>query len=427
MNDNDTLKYRKLKYDDIKDVIEKLKDPNNITRSYLTELFSNRQGKRDDNGKIEVLPARFRCTDYFDLPAGVLENQPQAIKDTTLGIFIFNSLVINNAFHGKVSYQNAPLNDKNRDDLIDKIGLFILRDQISVQEFAVFCNAIVWLGYQNELFMPGVSLELVIPNKEIAKLKVKLLSEHKHLTERKVMSNVEVAEYADKIEKPLIDKAKELSENNYAGKLFDLGKPTIKNQYKNSNITNGPIMDPTTGKYKINVNSYNEGINDWNFDVLANKSVIASYSRGVNTQVGGTYAKYVGILMQTVVAGPKGSDCHTTGYLDFLVTKFNKSTIEFNYAITPDSGGKEVVLTDTMLNGLVGKRIKMRSPIFCKNPKCLCNHCIGDRTYALGIKNIGLTGNIPFDSQKNISMKAAHDISVKPYNANVEEFIAFEK
>ena len=426
MNDNDTLKYNKLKFDDIKDVIEHLKDPKNISRSYLTELFSNRQGNRDDNGRIEVLPARYRCTDYFDLPANTLICQPNEVKDTTLGIFVFNSLCINNAFGGKVGYVNAALNDKNREDLIDKIGAAILKDQLSVKEFAEFINAVVWLGYQNELFMPGISLDLIVPNKEIAKLKLKLLNEHKHLTERKAMTNVEVAEYADKIEKPLLAKAKEISENNYAGKLFELGKPTIGNQYKNSNITNGPIQDPTTGKYKINTNSYNEGINDWNFDVLANKSLMASYCRGVNTQVGGTYAKYVGILMQTVKAGPRGSDCHTKGYLDFEVTKFNKSTIEFNYAII-DGGDKEVILTEQILNGLVGKRIKMRSPIFCKNPNYLCNHCIGERTYLLGITNIGLTGNIPFDTQKNISMKAAHDVTVKAYDANVEDFVVFEK
>ena len=84
MNDNDILKYVKRDYNDIKDIILFLANPDNITRSSLTELFSNKAAKQDPaTGEIVVTPPKYRVTDYFDLPAGILPNQKTEIKDTT--------------------------------------------------------------------------------------------------------------------------------------------------------------------------------------------------------------------------------------------------------------------------------------------------------------------------------------------------------
>jgi hypothetical protein len=72
---------------------------------------------------------------------------------------------------------------------------------------------------------------------------------------------------------------------------------------------------------------------------------------------------------------------------------------------------------------VIGKIIKMRSPIFCKSKQYLCNHCIGNRSYILGIKNLGLTGNIPLDSQKLKSMKSVHDVSIHTVSVDLNTYI----
>lgn len=424
MNDNDILKYVKHDFNTIKDDVLFLANPENITRSSLTRLFSNCGTKQDPVTKeITVIPAKYRITDFFDLPANILPNQPNPIKDTTFGIFIFNSFIIAHAFGDKLAYMNVAFNDDNMDKLLSTLADLIVKKIITVPEFGKFCNTLVWLGYQTELFMPGISEALIIPNKEVTELKVKLLNEHPELTEKRTMSAVETGEYVDKIEKPLLNEAANIRKNNYAGRIYDLGKPSFGNNYKNNNITNGPMFDPSTGDYKINTNSFNEGIDDWNFDILANKTMMGSYNRGVNTQIGGTYAKYVGIMMQALVTGPKDSDCGTKDYINFEVTSKNYKTIEYNYALI---NGKEIELTMDVLKSLIGKTIKMRSPIFCKSKKYICNHCIGNRSYIMGIKNLGLTGNIPLDAQKLKSMKSIHNASLKTFPIKLEKYISVD-
>lgn len=424
MNDNDILKYVKHNFEDIKDDVLFLANPENITRSSLTRLFSNQGTKQDPVTKeISIVPAKYKCTDYFDLPANILPNQTEPIKDTTFGIFIFNSFILCQAFGGKLAYINIAITDKKLETLESNIAKLIIDKKITIDEFGTFCNTLVWLGYQTELFMPGISLNLIIPNDDVMKMKKQLFKEHPELIEHKTVNSVAVGEYHDKIEVPLLKEAEKIRENDYSGRLYDLDKPSFSNNYKNNNITNGPLPDPSTGGYKINENSFNEGVNAWNFDILANKSMIASYSRGVNTQIGGTYAKYVGIMMQTVVAGEKGSDCGTKGYLDFRVTKENKKSIEFDYALI---NGKEIELTMDILNQLVGKTIKIRSPLFCKDKRYLCNKCLGNRSYYLGLKNIGLSGNIPLDAEKNKSMKKMHNMAIKTVQININDYINVE-
>lgn len=410
MNDNDILIYKKYNYEDIKDIVEFLADPKNITRTSLTSLFSNKGTKQDPNtGEITVIPPKYRITDYFDLPAKILPNQPNEVKDTTLGIFIFNSYVIYQAFGDKIAYINESMNEKWCGKLQNELAKKIISKELPIQSYAKFADYAVWLGYQNEIVMPGMSIDLIVPSKEISDMKKKLIKENEQLAERKVVDVTTVAEYHDKIEQPLLDKAEEIRDNNYAGRIYEMKKPSFGNNYKNRSITNGAMFDPVTGKYKINTKSFNEGIDDWNFDVLANKCMVASYNRGVNTQIGGTYAKYVGIMMQTVRAGPKGSDCGSKNYVQFQVTKDNKDIIVSSYVLTAKG---EVLVTDSVANQLVGKTVSLRSPLFCKHPQYLCNKCIGNRFYDLGIENIGLTTNVPLDSQKNKSMKSMHDVSV---------------
>ena len=427
MNDNDILVYKKHDYNAVKEIVEKLSDPKKITKALLTDIFSNRMSKQDPVTKeITVIPPKFRITDYFDLPAKILPNQPNAVPDTTLGIFLFNSFVLCQSFGSKIPYINKTLDEKAIGGLQNKLSKMILSKEITVDQYAKFTNNSVWLGYLNELVMPGMSVELIVPDKNLMKYKDKLLKENPELTEKKVVDLVTVAEYHDKIEKPLLDEANKIKDTNYAGRIYEMKKPSFSNNYKNKSITNGAMFDPVTGKYKINTNSFNDGVDDWNFDMLANKCMVASYNRGVNTQIGGTYAKYVGIMMQTVKAGPKGSDCGSKNYVKFRVTKDNAEIIVNSYGLFEENGKKvEKEITDEIAQKLVGKVVSLRSPLFCKNPHYLCNKCIGNRFYNLGIENIGLTTNVPLDAQKLKSLKSMHDISVKTTQIEPSEFIEF--
>lgn len=415
--------YRKLEWEQVKDDILKLANPENVTRSYLSELFSRGVQSQDEDGNIIMSPAKYNVTDYFDLPANILINQPKAVPDTTIGVFIFNAFILANAFGNKFPYMNVAMGKDNFGKLNSDIGLMIMEGKISVDEFAVYQNTVCWMGYNTEIFTPGVSEALIVPNAEVKKLKAELLKEHPEFLKNEVIDNNVIANYKKYIEDPLVKKAKEELGKDPSFRLYEVKKPNFGNNYKNSVIENGPMMDLTTGKFRINNNAFNDGITPENFDLIANKALYASYSRGVNTAKGGTFAKYTNGMMQTVTLDVKGSDCGSHGYLTYEVDKDNWRSILFRYALI---NGKETRLTSEILQQLIGKTIKMRTPLYCKGKKSVCNKCAGDSFYIMNIKNIGLTSSIPMNASLNKSMKKMHDLTIKTYPANMKKFIQFD-
>ena len=304
----DINKYRKLNFEDIKNDLEMMKVEENISRTSLTEWFSNRVVKQPD-GSVKIEPAKYRTTDYFDLPKNFLGNQPNEQKNTTIGSYLYNAFVLCNAFNNKVRYYDKPLNKNNFEEFQKNIANAILQGSITVDEFAKYSSMAIWLSYFTELFMPGISLNFIVPNKELMEYKKKLLEENKDLLNKKTYTSDDVALYMERIENPLKAKARELLKDDPAMRLYDLAKPSFDNNYKNSNVINGPLYDPVSGEYKINTNSYDEGITRESFDVLANKAMTSSFSRAVATQDGGTMTKYLSVAMHTVILCPKETKC----------------------------------------------------------------------------------------------------------------------
>ena len=191
-------------------------------------------------------------------------------------------------------------------------------------------------------------------------------------------------------------------------------KPSFDNNYKNSNVINGPLYDPVSGEYKINTNSYDEGITRESFDVLANKAMTSSFSRAVATQDGGTMTKYLSVAMQNVKLGPKGSDCGTDGYTLYKVDSKRWESILYNYMINDDK--TLTCITPELKKSLVGKVIKLRTPLYCTCKDYFCNHCAGDRYYLMDLPNIGLTFGRVSNSTLRARMKKLIEVSIKLVN-----------
>jgi adenine-specific DNA-methyltransferase len=62
-------------------------------------------------------------------------------------------------------------------------------------------------------------------------------------------ADIAVANYKKYIEDPLVKKAKEELGKDPSFRLYEVKKPNFGNNYKNSVIENGPMMDLTTGKF----------------------------------------------------------------------------------------------------------------------------------------------------------------------------------
>lgn len=422
VNDNEynVNEYRKFSWEEVKSLVLQFTNWEEITRTKIIDTFTN-TASQDSSGKYKISPPTYRITDYFDLPAKTLPNQLTPIKDTTFGIFIYNSLVINNAFHSKFPYFNEALDIAGMKKLFNIISENLIKKTITVAEFGEFTSAHVWLGYMTEIAMPGCSLNFLKPNTDVIKEKQRLFKENSELMSQDLVSNEGVVKYARDIEKPLIDKAAKLLEDDPSMRLYDLKKPSFSNNYKNSFITNGPLLDAVTGKLKINPNAYVEGINKESFSIMANKAMNASYSRGVATQSGGADAKYLNVAMQNIIIGPDGSDCKTEFTIDWKLTD-NINFIQYNYCMID---GKPVLMTPDFIRKNKGKTVKMRVPLFCQAKEHICETCFGTYIKMLGITNVGLTSSNAANKVMNLSMKKMHNMAVKFYKNDIKKDMDF--
>ena len=108
------------------------------------------------------------------------------------------------------------------------------------------------------------------------------------------------------------------------------------------------------------------------------------------TAVSGYLAKEILAALQTEVLDDYGSDCGTKRTLEIKLTAANKKDYLYRYIVL--SNGSLLLLTPENIDKYLNQTVKMRSPMMCIGKK-ICNHCMGDLYYKLGIKNAGLTAS----------------------------------
>lgn len=410
-----------------KEQIEKLMSykPEDIKKSVLLDLFSNRLEKKEteDGTKYNVKPPFMYPTNEFMLPANTLPNQKETVL-TTAGLYILNMHIITPAFNDLVPYVNYTLDSSKKDDLTNLAAKYLMKKKITMEQFKLYHNRLIRLVTCGNFLLEGLSEDFIVPNPVIEKVKRELFEKYKDEIDK---NNATL--YAEKIESKLLEIAKQELAKSPSYMMFQKGgKPSLDNHYKNMMITTGPLPDLVNGGFVINKNSYNEGVDIESYPASCNKLIFSSYNRGVRTQDGGTLTKYLYCLMQNVQAGPKGSDCGSELYREITLTKKKKKNYLYRYIYEgkKDSNGKKVYtyLDDDNIDNYIGKTIKLRSPMYCKmDDNRLCNICVGNIYYMLGVDNIGLTTTRASASIMYVAMKAMHNITVKVTEINIFDYV----
>lgn len=124
---------------------------------------------------------------------------------------------------------------------------------------------------------------------------------------------------------------------------------------------------------------------------------------------------------QSVVIDKKDSDCGTKIFNKILLTDSNYDLFRYRFIKDPTTG-RLIEINEDNKDKFVGKVVEMRSPLYCKGDK-ICNHCIGNFFYKLGIDNVGLTTNSIGGTLLNKSMKAFHDSTVHTKKIEIENYI----
>lgn len=400
----------------IETLIDCHKNTPNWPRSVINKIFA-RTPKKDENGKnIGVNDPYIRPYDTFFLPANTLPNQKEGIE-TTAGSFFFNSYVIVGAFKDKMPYINKEMRMPELEALSEEAVEGVQIGKYTEEELISYFNKIFRLSLITEPFNPGISTAFLKPIPEVEKKKEELFEKYKDAIEAG-----DAATYAAKVEKPLLELAKEHLKNEDCWSIYGCGnKPEFGNNYKNNMVSVGPMANPVTKKWDIIKNAYTEGLDPSEYPSHVNKAINSSYNRAVETSYSGAKTKFLYAAMSNSVAGPKGSDCGTTLTLNTVISSKHKKDYMFRYIVVKD---KLVCLTPDVIDNYLDKPVKLRTPLYCVN-KNVCNKCLGDLFYILGIRNVGLTATRTTASIMQIAMKAMHDSTIKTIEINPYDFMTW--
>lgn len=373
-----------------------------ITRTLLIDFFSGKPEKV--NGKNVIKKAKYDINDTLKLKAGQVYNLKKDIE-TTVGRLLFNLFLLVEPFGDIIEYMNEPVKDID-DDLIQVIVDHMMNEKVQVWEYAIYLNKMEWLTKNAELFVPGITTSLMVPNPKLMAKKKELLEKYKD--EIEAGNHVVVSA---KIEKELLAMGKEVLEDDPAWALFELGsKPSFGNNYKNANIMMGPMYDPVKGEFSIATDNLTEGISVDQYEAYCNSLIAASYSRGVATQDGGALVKFTYSSFQSVKTDIDPlSDCGTKFRKRVKITQKNHRNYLYSF-IT--EGGVDILLTTENINKYIGKDVNRRSPLFCAND-VICHKCVGDFFRRIGVENIGLLATAPSATLMQKALKSMHDSTVR--------------
>ena len=160
-------------------------------------------------------------------------------------------------------------------------------------------------------------------------------------------------------------------------------------------------------------NSLLEGLTPEEMYYGANKAITAAYLKSVGSAQPGHIAKIMRAGLNDVKFDPELEDCGTKKYFELLVTDKNKSLIIGRYFLN-EKTGKIEKLTEENVSQYVGKKIKLRSPLYCKSEK-ICKTCVGywlaEQLYDPELQNNSLWAksySVIYNKILNVMMKISH-------------------
>ena len=390
-----------------------------IKRSYILDKFAT----------TPDAPAKYNSWDLLTLDKDTLKkygcmiwahkNFPDKPFETTVGCFILNLFLFDCINRNNVEYINANWNKGICEDLNNGMVFLLVDGKINTEEYRTFINRFHWFGLCfAKYFVPSFDTSTLSTRPEVKKLRDERLAANQDAIEKgdSVVAN--------DIRNELLGKAKELmSKHKFAGyELFESGVANFGNHYGNVSVMRGALpKSAKTSEFNFCTSSLNEGIKKSEIHKFADLMVLASFSRSVNTMIGGYINKQYIAAFQHLVLGDAGSDCKTKLYNEITLDKSNIKDYHLCYVM--GKADKDwVLLTGDMFSKYVDTRVKMRSPLYC-NHTHYCSKCSGELYHRIGIKNVGLlTGRIA-SKILNASLKFFHNTQIHFLDINLNNHL----
>lgn len=381
--------------------------PDDITQKKLVELFA-----ATDKGE-----AKYDTSDQFELASNAFYNKSTII--TTVGRYIFNMFTLPIAYLKKYGYNNKPMSSKNLGEMETNMTDMILIKELKPEDYIAYMRKGEWLG--------GATVAYTSPSFD--------LSTVDNIPEVMTMKENLTREYADKIadgdknvlsmiNDKLVDEAKRIMESDPSKyktiEWSNAGIYGISKNYRKTNIATGLQRKPSNQNDYFYVDSnYADGLAKKDYANNSNLAIIGGLSRGLDSAESGYSGKKILGAMSTVEVDKNIEDCGTTHYLE---TEIPKGYESFYYYRWINNNGTLLMLDPNNIKNFIGKKVQMRSPLFCKSEN-ICKTCAGDFLERIGVDYEGLAAFEIADVLVNSMMKAFHDSSISASHIDIEKFI----
>ena len=389
------------------------KDPNDITRTYLAEMFADlidSDKKRNATNK-----SKYNTWDKITIPANHFYPKQPTIN-TTIGRYIFNKFIFQGAgIITATTFLDGVVNKGMLGDIDNLIGDLYMKDIINRDMFNQYLDRRDCLGYWlNGMIAHTISPNMAKPLKSVMKKKEELCKKYE-----KELADGDI-DVMTKISDELIAFAKQELKGDPGMDLYDSGDLDFGNNYKNNSILKGAVKNQLTGGFDFVSTSFMDGIDIKDIPAHANSILASQYPASIATADSGYMGKKLLALLQMSELDEDGTDCGTKKLIPTKITKTNKSSMLYTWI--DDGNGKLIMLTKDNINKYIGKYVKMRSPMTCTNQK-ICSKCAGKLFYMLGVKHAGLYAVQISHSALNLGLKAKHDSVVSLFTIDPDNII----
>ena len=374
-----------------------------LTKKFLEELFASYH----DREKNEYVQAPFAPTELITLD----KNEYPYVKEkitTSTGQLFFNRFVLEKpGIIQELGYWNIPIDKKGLESLTAEVNNLAVFDKITMIQLGQYIDSRDYLGFWCASFLSvSITKSLISPMENVNKRKDELFKQYE--AEIKSDNPVTQTMAVNKIEKELMTMVRENLKSDSGYDLYRSGDGNLDNNYKTINVMRGSVFNNITGKYDVVKSSLMGGIVKEDIPAFGNSVVAAAYPSAVGTAEAGYMSKILLALLQSEKLDKNpNSDCGTKSTIPFTITKKNGKYILFRNIIVD---GKEMMTDLHNIKELVGKTVRMYSPLGC-TMKDTCAKCAGQAYYKLGALNVGLLSSTMTDKLLNIKLKSKHDLS----------------
>jgi hypothetical protein len=336
--------------------------------------------------------------DGFTLQPGMIENYPVGSPSvvTSVGRFIANYGLLVRPFGDKYPYVNKVF---DLDEICGNVATMILDDVVTTEQYKIFVNQMYWMGHFGELCVPTFTEKSFVTDPRVEKRKQELLAQYKgQLSDPDVMT---------KIEDELIAMDKEFVKGDVTERfLKPLGSRAFEIHRKKMFASVGGIeaFKKGTGDYDFIENSLAQGWDPKNLPVICNEIRKGSYNRGVETQNSGAQTKSLARILQDLRINSE--DCQTTEGLSINFGEFHPKRFVGRTVIL--SNGTQEMITRENATKFLNQKVRLRSPMYCKDPAGYCKVCMGEIFRKLNAESLNFYSVTITSTLMNLAMKAMH-------------------